>query len=109
VRQLEPQVHQRDQHPIAQPQAVVGASARGAAAVMTAALVQGALVGGNPGSGQLGGQFAEVLPGQPGEARMAQGRTGPCWLRHPRMIARAASFVPAWATPDQAQLSCTKS
>jgi hypothetical protein len=27
-----------------------------------------------------------VLPGQPGEDRIGEGRRGPCWRRHPRMM-----------------------
>jgi hypothetical protein len=28
------------------------------------------------------------LPGDPGEDRMGEGRTSPCWYRHPCMIVR---------------------
>jgi hypothetical protein len=34
-----------------------------------------------------------VLPGDSGEDRMGEGRTGPCWPRHPRMITRAACLM----------------
>jgi pimeloyl-ACP methyl ester carboxylesterase len=60
---------------------------------MAAALVQGALVGGGPRIGQLGDQLAQVLPRQAGEDRMGEGRTGPCWRRHPHMITRAACLT----------------
>ena len=77
-------------HPVTKDQAVVGPGAGGALAWVTAALLEGALVRGGPGVGQLDRQVGQLLPGQPGEDRMGEGRTGPCWRRHPRMITRAA-------------------
>ena len=49
------------------------------------------------GLGQLSDQFAKVAPGDAGEARMGQGRTGPCWSSHlgmPSQHARAAQALP---------------
>jgi hypothetical protein len=86
VGQLEAEDHQGDQDPVAEAQAVVGAGAGGALPWVAAALLEGGLVGGGPGLGQLDGQLGQVLLVQPGEARMGEGRTGPCWRRHPRMI-----------------------
>jgi hypothetical protein len=71
VAQLEAEDHQGDQEPVTEDQAVVGAGARGALAWVAAALLEGALVRGGPGVGQLDGQLVQVLPGQPGEDRMA--------------------------------------
>jgi hypothetical protein len=51
----------------------------------------------NPAADQL----AKVSPRQPGKARMAERRTGPCWPRHPRMITRAALSCP----PDNATIN----
>jgi hypothetical protein len=84
--QLEPQDHQSDQHTVTEDQAVVGAGAGGALAWVAAALLQGGLVGGGPRVGKLHGQVGEVLPGQPGEDPVGEGRTGPCWREHPRMM-----------------------
>jgi hypothetical protein len=95
VGQLEAQGDQGGQDPVGEDQLVVGAGASGALAWVAAAGEQGGLVGGGPRLGELGEQLAEVLPGQPGEARIGQGRTGPWWSRHPRMIARAAYLVRA--------------
>jgi hypothetical protein len=53
---------------------------------MASALPQGALVGGGPRVGKLVDQVGEVSPGQPGEDPMGEGRTGPCWREHPRMM-----------------------
>jgi hypothetical protein len=75
VGQLEAQDHQGDQHVVAEDQLVVGAGAGGALAWVAAALLQGALVGGGPGASQLDGQVGEVVPGDPGQDRMGQGRT----------------------------------
>jgi hypothetical protein len=95
---LEPQDHQGDQHTVIEDQAVVGAGG-GALAWVAAALLQGALVGGGPRVGKLHDQVGEVLPGQPGENPVGEGRTGPCWRDHPRMITRAARPMLAKATP----------
>src|SRR6266704_1841704 len=65
---------------------VAGAGAGGAAAWVAAAGAQRALVGGGPRVGELGDQVAQVLPRQSGEDRMGEGRTGPWWSRHPRMM-----------------------
>jgi hypothetical protein len=82
VGQLEAQDHQGGQDPVAEDQLVVGPGAGGTLVRVAAALVQGALVGGGPRVGQFGDQLAQVLPGDPGEDRMGEGRTGPCWRRH---------------------------
>jgi len=47
---------------------------------------QGGLVGGGPRVGKLDDQVGEAVPGDPGEATMGQGRAGPCWRGHPRMM-----------------------
>jgi hypothetical protein len=107
--QLEAQAHQGGQDPVAEDQLVVGAGAGGTLAWVAAALVQGALVGGGPRVDKLSGQLAKVLPGDPGEDRMGEGRTGPCWLRHPCMISRAARLMRARRSCDQPRLSRTKS
>jgi hypothetical protein len=65
---------------------VVGAGAGGALAWVAAALLEGALVGGGPRVGKLDDQVGEVLQGQPGENPVGEGRTGPCWREHPRMM-----------------------
>jgi hypothetical protein len=95
---LEAQDHQGDQDAITEDQAVVGSGTGGALAWVVTALLEGGLVGGGPGAGQLDGQVGKVLPGDPGEDRMGEGRTGPCWRRHPRMMTvRPASGSPATA------------
>ncbi len=48
--------------------------------------VQGALVGGGPWVGKLDDHVGEVLPGQPGDDPMGEGRRGACWREHPRMM-----------------------
>jgi hypothetical protein len=108
VGQLEAQDHQGDQHPVCEDQLVVGPGAGGTPTRVAAALVQGALVGGGPRVGELGEQFGEVLPGDPGEDRMGEGRTGPCWHSHPRMITRAARLMPARAIPSNAEHNTNK-
>jgi len=107
--QLEAQDHQGDQHPVTEDQLVVGPGAGGTLTRAATALVQSALVSGGPWVNELGDQLAQVLLRQPGEDRMGEGRTGPCWLRHPRMITRAARLMRARRYPDQLQLSRTKS
>jgi len=94
VGQLGAQHHQGDQHPIREPQPLVWAGARRASTRMAAPPAQRALVRGGPRVGELGDHLAEVVPGDPGEARMAQSRAGPCWSRHPRMITYAAHAYP---------------
>ena len=76
--QLEAQDHQGCQDPIGEDQLVVGPGAGGTLTQVAAALLEGALVGGGPRVGELGDQLAQVLPGQSGEDRMGEGRTGPC-------------------------------
>jgi hypothetical protein len=93
VGQLQSQDDEGGQQPVAEDQPVVGAGAGAAPPRVAAALPQGTLVGGGPRVGQLDGQLGEVLPGQPGAARMGEGRTGPWWSRHPRMITRAACLM----------------
>jgi hypothetical protein len=90
VRELEPQHHQGRQHAVTQDQPLLGPGPGGPPPRMAASAVQRTLVGGGPGVGQLSDQVAKVFPGQPGKARMGEGRTGPCWFGHPRMIARTA-------------------
>src|SRR6266516_2376865 len=109
VGQLQAQLHQGDQDPVAEDELVVGPGADGTLPRMASPLEQGTLVSGGPRVGEFGGQLAKVLPRQPGEARMGEGRTGPCWLRHPRMITRAARLMRARRYCDQPQLSRTKS
>ena len=94
VGQLEAQDHQGGQDSVGEDQLVVGPGAGGMLAWMAAALVQGALVGGGPRIGQLGDQLAQVLPRQAGEDRMGEGRTGPCWRRHPHTITHAVYLTP---------------
>jgi hypothetical protein len=87
---------------------VVGSGAGGALARVAAALLQGALVRGGPRAGQFREQLGEVLPGEPGEDRMGEGRTGPCWPRHPRMMTvRSVSLLArqcAWPTRPSLQV-----
>jgi len=64
----------------------VGAGTGGTPTWVAAALLEGGLVGGGPRLGQLDSQLGEVLAGQAGEDRMGEGRTGPCWPGHPRMM-----------------------
>jgi hypothetical protein len=95
VGQLEAQDHQGSQDSVGEDQLVVGPGPGGTLAWMAAALVQGALVGGGPRIGQLGDQLPQVLPRQAGEDRMGEGRTGPCWRRHPtRSPVRSVSRPP---------------
>jgi hypothetical protein len=91
VGELQAQVHQGDQDPVAKDQPVARSGPLGALPPVPAALLQRVLVDGGPGIGQLGGQLTKVLPGDPGEARMGEGRTSPCWRRHPCMIVRPHS------------------
>jgi hypothetical protein len=86
VWELEPQADEGDQGPVKEDEPLLGPGPGGAAAHVTAAPLQGGLVGGGPGVGQLGDQLAKLLPGDPGEDRMGEGRTSPCWHRHPCMI-----------------------
>jgi hypothetical protein len=86
MRELEAQDDQGGQHPVGERQPVGRAGAGGAAAWASTSLVQGGLVGGGPGVGKFDGQVGEVLPGQPGKDTMGEGRTGPCWREHPRMM-----------------------
>jgi hypothetical protein len=109
VGQLQAQDHQGGQDPVGEDQLVVGPGAGGTLAWVAAALVQGALARGGPRVGQLDDQLAKVLPGDPGEDRMREGRTGPCWRSHPRMITRAARLMRARRSCDQPRLSRTKS
>src|SRR6266536_2081289 len=88
---------------------MVARGAGGTLAWVAAALPEGALVGGGPRVGQLDDQVGQVLPRQPGEDRMGEGRTGPCWLRHPCMITRAARLMRPRRSCDQPRLSRTKS
>ncbi|HEV8653031.1 MAG TPA: hypothetical protein VG276_27490 [Actinomycetes bacterium] len=69
VRQLEAQVHQGGQDPVAEDQLVVGAGAGGAPARVAAALLECALVGGGPRAGELGGHDPAGAPGPRGEPR----------------------------------------
>jgi hypothetical protein len=107
VRELEAQHHQRRQHPVAEGQPRLGPGTSSTTAPMAAALGEGAFVPRRPGVGQLDDKVAEVLPGEPGKARMGQGRTGPCWRSHPGMIVRPAHVCTIPAIDPQ--LSCTKS
>jgi hypothetical protein len=73
--QLEAQGDQGDQHPIGGDQPVVGAGSGSTAARMASALPQGALVGGGgPRVGKLVDHVGEVLPGQPGDDPVGEGR-----------------------------------
>ena len=109
VGQLQAQDHQGDQHAVTEDQAVVGAGPGGTLAWVAAALLEGALVGGSPRVGQLDDQLGQVLPGQPGEDRMGEGRTGPCWRRHPRMMTVRPVSCPPGDARHQPRLSRTKS
>jgi hypothetical protein len=91
---LKAQDYQGDQDPVAEDQPVARPGPDGALARMASTLVQRALVGGGPRAGQLSDQVGEVLPGQPGEDRMGEGRTSPCWRRNPCMIVRPVSCSP---------------
>ncbi len=66
-----------------QPVVGVGAGLGGATTPMAAAPGQRGLLLSGPGVGHLGDEVAEVLPGDAGEARMGQGRTGSCGRSHP--------------------------
>jgi hypothetical protein len=83
VRQLEAQVRQGGQDPVAEDQLVVGPGASGTLTRVAAALPECALVGGGPRVGELGDELAQVLPGDAGEDRMLKGRSGPCWSSVP--------------------------
>jgi hypothetical protein len=91
--QLGAQTDQGRQHPVAEGQPVAWAGAGRPAPGMAPALVEGGLAVGGPGVGQLDDEVAEVLPGDAGEARMGQGRTGPCWRSHSGMIVRPCSCL----------------
>jgi hypothetical protein len=95
VGQLGAQADQRDQHPVGQYQPLARPGTRRAPTRVATSLPQGALVDGDPWAGELGGQVGEVVPGDPGEDRMGEGRTGPCWRGHLRMITPAALAMPA--------------
>jgi hypothetical protein len=109
VRELQAQDDQGDQHPIDEDEPVAGAGPGSAAAWVAAALVQGGLVGGGPRVGELDDQLGEVLPGQTGEDTMGEGRTGPCWLRHPRMmtvwpiscLSATSAITPSYRAPSR--------
>jgi hypothetical protein len=105
VGQLQAQDHQGGQDPVTQDEALVGAGAGGALAWVAAALLEGAVVRGSPRAGQFGERLGEVLPGQPGEDRMGEGRTGPCWRRHPRMMTVRPVSCPSGSAHDQPCLS----
>jgi hypothetical protein len=68
VGQLEPQAHQGGQDPVTEDQLVMGPGAGGTLTPVAAALLEGTLVGGGPGVGELGDQVAQVLLRQSGEA-----------------------------------------
>jgi len=75
-----------DHDPVGEAEPLVGAGTGGPLAVVATALAEHALVGGGPRVGELGDQVGEVLPGDAGEARMGEGRTGPCWLHGPMLV-----------------------
>jgi hypothetical protein len=77
VRDLQPQHRQGDQHPVGEHQVVAGPGALGAQPVPAAADAQVRFPAGLPRPGQPGHHLAQVVTGDPGEGRMAQGRTSP--------------------------------
>ena len=91
--ELQAQVHQSDQDPVAKDQPIARSGPLSALPPMPAALLQRVLVDGDPGIGKLGGQLTKVLPGDPGEARMGEGCTSPCWRSRPGMIVRPRSCL----------------
>jgi len=97
-----------DHDPVGEAEPLVGAGTGGPLAVVATALAEHALVGGGPRVGELGDQVGEVLPGDAGEDRMGEGRTGPCWFEHPCMLARAAFSMPnASSRPERPSDSTT--
>ncbi len=77
VRDLQPQYREGDQHPVGEHQLMAAAGAVGAAAVSAPPLTQVRLPARLPRAGQFGYHLAKVMTGDPGEGRMAQGRTSP--------------------------------
>jgi len=97
VWELEPQADEGDQDPAKEDGPLLGPGPGGAAAHMAAALLQGGLVGGGPEVGQLGDQLARLLPGDPGQDRMGEGRTSPSGLdtpMHDRVALRMSARSP---------------
>ena len=77
VRDLQPQHRQGHQHPVGEGQVLAAPGARGPQPVPATAGTQVRLPAGLPQAGQLSHDPAQVVTGDPGEGRMAQGRTSP--------------------------------
>ena len=77
VRDLQPQHRQGHQHPVGEGQVLAAPGARGPQPVPATAGTQVRLPAGLPRAGQLSHDPAQVVTGDPGEGRMAQGRTSP--------------------------------
>ena len=77
VRDLQPQHRQGHQHPVGECQVLAAPGARSPQPVPAAAGTQVRLPAGLPRAGQLSHDPAQVVTGDPGEGRMAQGRTSP--------------------------------
>jgi hypothetical protein len=77
VRDLQPQYREGDQDPVGEHQLMIPAGACRPAALLAAAAAQVRLPPCLPRAGQSGYHLAQVMTGDPGEGRMAQGRTGP--------------------------------
>jgi hypothetical protein len=78
----------------------VGAGPSGMPTRVAATLLQGTFVADGPWVGQLDDQLAKVLPGDPGEDWMSEGRVGACWRRHPCIIVRPPHFLNRGDRPD---------
>jgi hypothetical protein len=98
--QLESQDHQSDEHPVTGDQPMGGAGPSGMPTRVAATLLQGTFVADGPWVGQLDDQLAKVLPGDPGEDWMSEGRVGACWRRHPCIIVRPPHFLNRGDRPD---------
>ena len=77
MRELEPQDHQRDDHPVREHQLMAWACAFGAQPVPAAPVPQPRLLLRQPRLGELFDQLAELAARQAGADTMRQGRAGP--------------------------------
>ena len=77
MRYLQPQHCQGNQHPVREHQILAAPGALGAQPVTAAALARRGLPAGQPQRRQFGHHLAQMVTGDPGEGRMAQGRTSP--------------------------------
>jgi hypothetical protein len=77
VRELEPQDHQRDDHPVRERQLMVRARAFSPQAIPAAPVPQPRFLLGQPQRRQLLDQLAQLAAADPGADTMREGRAGP--------------------------------